>query len=133
MIKFELNSTGYYKILNSDQWYLPFVLGYREVKTFNAAHSDFFSTQTWSMRFWISTSPGGRSITELPNPNWAYIDPLKNPVKFGIYDIVIQPKPQNTDAVWLWPYPSGQPLFLNVLNRANTPNGFYMTTESYNV
>ena len=128
----ELNDTGYYQIAIGMQYWVPVSVGYRNALIATAAHSNFFKNQNWSMRFWFSKEPNGISISGRPRPQWAYVDPLKLPSRFGIYDFEQVP-PRFDDVLWLWPVVRDTVYYLNIQNRETKANGFFLKldTESF--
>ena len=128
----ELNSTGYYQIATGVQYWVPVSVSYRSAAIVTAAHTNFFKNQNWSMRFWFSREPNGITISGRPRPQWAYVDPLKLPVKFGIYDFESVP-PAMDDTVWLWPVVRDTVYYLNVQNRETRANGFFLKLDTISV
>ena len=128
----ELNSTGYYQIATGVQYWVPVSVSYRSAAIVTAAHTNFFKNQNWSMRFWFSREPNGITISGRPRPQWAYVDPLKLPVKFGIYDFENVPQAMD-DTVWLWPVVRDTVYYLNVQNRETRANGFFLKLDTISV
>ena len=120
------NSTGYYAIEQSGKLYLPFECLVGEKVIFTAAHSNFFKNQNWSIRFWVSEKPDGTAINQLPEPVKAYVNPLKLPINFGVFDLTFFLRPQMDNTVWLAPVAPNYKYYLNVQNLENRNNGFYM-------
>jgi len=125
----EQNTTGYYQIGIGIQYYLPVMVGYRSALIVTAAHSNFFKNQNWSMRFWFSRVPNDISISGVSQPQLAYVDPLKEPVRFGLYDFD-QEKPQLDRVQWVWPVVTDTRYYLNIQNRETKANGFYLTIDT---
>jgi hypothetical protein len=124
------NTTGYYSIDASMKYVLPFECVLGEKLVFTAAHSNFFKNQNWSMRFWISKIKDGVSITQEPQANLAYVNPLKLPVNFGVYDVTWYTQPTRDQEVWLAPVAPAITYYLNIQNLENRPNGFYLVWSS---
>lgn len=124
------NSTGYYTIEQSSKLYLAFECEVGEKLIFSAAHSNFFKNQNWSIRFWISVRPDGPAINQLPLSSKAYVNPLKLPVNFGVYDLTFFIQPKIQDVIWLAPVAPNQTYYLNVQNLENRNNGFYLIKMS---
>lgn len=122
-----LNNTGYYTLDQSGWVYLPFVCEQGEQVIFTTAHSNFFKNQNWSVRFWISFTPRGEAINQQPQPSKAFVNPLKLPVNFGVYDLTFFLRPPLQNAIWLSPASPGLTYYLNVQNLENRPNGFFFT------
>jgi hypothetical protein len=120
------NSTGYYTIEQSGKQYLPFECGVGEKILFTVAHSNFFKNQNWSIRFWISDRIDGEAINQLPQSTQAYVNPLKLPINFGVFDLTFFLRPNTEGTVWLAPVAPNQKYYLNVQNLENRNNGFYL-------
>lgn len=125
------NESGYYQIPIGIQYYLPVSVGYRSATIVTAAHSNFFKNQNWSMRFWFSKQPNGPSISARPLGQLAFVDPLKIPVKFGLYDFE-QPKPILEGVQWVWPVVRDTTYYLNIQNRETRANGFFFQLDTVN-
>jgi hypothetical protein len=120
------NSTGYYTLEQSGLLYLPFECPTGEQVIFTAAHSNFFKNQNWSVRFWISVKPDGEAINQEPQAIKAFVNPLKLPVHFGVFDLTFFTRPKNSQVAWLAPATPGVTYYLNVKIFENRPNGFYL-------
>lgn len=120
------NDTGYYTIDASTKMVLPFECTIGHKLVFTAAHSNFFKNQNWSIRFWISKEKDGVSLTQEPRANLAYVNPLKLPVHFGVYDVTWHTQPSLNDNLWLLPVAPAINYYLNIQNLENRPNGFYL-------
>lgn len=127
--KLELNSSGYYQIPTGVQFWLPVGVSYRSATIATVAHSNFFKNQNWSMRFWFSSSINGISVSARPRPQLGYVDPLKLPVKFGLYDID-QAAPTFDDVQWVWPVLTDTQYYLNIQNKETRPNGFFLQLDT---
>lgn len=125
-----ITETGYYQLARSSLVYLPFQVPLGEQVLFTCAHSNFFKNQNWSVRFWISEVIQGASITQLPDPNLAYVTPLKLPVVFGAYDVTFRSAPTTPVAKWKAPVAPMLTYYLNIQNMENKDNGFYLTSQT---
>jgi hypothetical protein len=120
----------YYQIEGSQTlWYkLPFEP--QTVMQISAAHTSFFKNQNWSLRFWISNQPLGVSVTREPHPQNTFVNPLKNPVRFGIYDIALGSAPVIPEMVWCHVASTELDYYVNIRNLENKQNSFYMSVDT---
>jgi hypothetical protein len=120
---------SYYQIEGSQTlWYkLPFEAD--TAMQISAAHTSFYKNQNWSMRFWISNRPLGVSVTREPYPQNTFVNPLKNPVRFGIYDIRLGSAPV-TEMIWCHPASPELDYYVNIRNLENKPNAFYFKVDT---
>lgn len=124
------NKTGYYQINQSAIVYMPFQVPLGDQVLFTCAHSNFSKNQSWSIRLWISDVIRGDSITQLPQANRSYVNPLKLPVLFGAYDLTFNTIPTNPSAMWIAPVAPNHTYYLNIQNMENKLNGFYLTSQT---
>jgi hypothetical protein len=125
----------YYQIDGSQTLWmkLPFEPG--TVTQISAAHTSFFQNQNWSIRMWISHTPLGVSVTSEPIIQQSFVNPLRTPVRFGIYDHVGYQgmPPQVPDMIWLQPASPELTYYVNVRNLENKPNAFFLKVDILHV
>lgn len=124
-----LDPNHYYQIEGSQILIHAFQIPVKGRVVFSAAHTNFFKNQNWSIRMWISEVPRGESFTYEPNPVLSYVAPLKNPVKFGLFDIELGKVDADTDVIWLKPGASSVTYYLNIQNMEVRPNAFYLKID----
>ena len=122
------NDTGYYQIVQSGFQVLPLTLHVGETLKFTVSHSYFTRNQSWSMRFWLSETPQGDSLSDALNPNWAWVAPLSKGQSFVLLDAALA-YPQDASLLWSVSATPG-PYSLNIHNMENKLNGFYLKVES---
>jgi len=123
-----LNNTGYYDIYRSSQLIHPFKLEYGTGIIFRVAHTNYGKNQSWTIRFWVSQTPGGISVSGWPVGQYRFVNPLQTGVSFGFYDSTFaNPNPPGVD--WMWPLGWQNQYYLNVQNLENRDNGFYLRME----
>lgn len=120
----------YYQIEGSQTlWHkLKFEPG--TVTQITASHTSFFKNQNWSLRFWISNIPLGISVTREPYPANATVQPLKIPMRFGIYDLAYGAAPIVPDMIWIQPGTPKLDYYVNIRNLENKQNSFYMSVDT---
>jgi hypothetical protein len=123
-----LNNSGYYQIERGSQQHWKFELAQGQQCVFTVAHSNFFKNQNWSVKFWISYQLGDISVSGVINSNQRSVQPLKLPVKFSVFDNQSVP-PSHQDHVFSAPVAAGIPLWLNVQNLENAPNGYFLKVD----
>ena len=123
-----LNDTGYYTIAQSGFQVLPLTLQAGQTLRFTVSHSYFTRNQSWSMRFWLSVTPQGDSLSDVLNPNWAWVSPLSKGQSFVLQDVTLPTTPDDS-VVWSVSAPTGA-YTLNIQNMENKLNGFYLKIES---
>jgi hypothetical protein len=121
---------GYYQIEGSQTlWYkLKFEPG--TVIQISAAHTSFFQNQNYSLRFWISNVPLGVSVTSEPYPAQSSVQPLKTPVRFGLYDLAYGAAPKVPEMIWIQPGTPELTYYVNIRNLENKQNSFYMSVDT---
>lgn len=124
-----LNDTGYYKITAGGSLVYPITLDTNTWIKVNVAHTNFNKNQTWSMRFWISPTPVGESISGIPRSNLRWISPLRNAQYFGVYDITSPTVPTDSSLAWLVGISPETTYWINARNMENRDNGFYLTLD----
>ena len=121
---------GYYTIEGSQTLWMKMKLERQTALVISAAHTTFFKNQTWSIRMWISTVPLGVSVTREPVVSRSYVNPLKNPVRFGLYDYTYHNTPQVPDAIWLQPASVELTYYVNIRNMENRSNAFFLKVDT---
>lgn len=121
---------SYYQILGGQTVWLKLPLTEYSATVLRAAHTSFYKNQNWSIRIWISHVPLGASITQEPYPSNAFVNPLKTPVSFGIFDLNYPVKPQVPDLIWLHPASPENTHYVNIRNLENKPNAFYLKIDT---
>ena len=125
-----LNDTGYYTIYRSSQLVLPFRLEYATGKIFRVAHTNFGKNQSFTVKFWVSETPGGISVSGWPVGQYRFVIPCQKGISFVYYDSSF-PVPDIRDAIFTWPLAWQNQYYLNVQNLENRDNGFYLRIEDY--
>jgi hypothetical protein len=121
---------GYYTIEGSQTLWLKIQLERQTALVISAAHTTFFKNQNWSIRMWISNVPNGVSVTREPVISRSFVNPLKNPVRFGLYDHVYPMVPEVPDAIWLQPGSVDVTYYVNIRNMENKSNAFFMKVDT---
>lgn len=126
----EVQPEHYYQIAGSQTlWHkLQFEPG--TVTQISTAHTNFMKNQNWSLRLWISNQPLGVSVTREPFPQRTFVNPLKVPVRFGIYDLAYGAAPDVSDMIWLHPATPELTYYVNIRNLENKPNAFYLKVDT---
>ena len=125
----DLNNTNYYKITAGGALVYPILLEPNTWLKASAAHTNFNRNQTWSMRFWISMTPVGESISAIPYSSNRWISPLKNAQHFAIYDILAPIGPSDPTLTWLVGVPPHTTYWINARNMENRDNGFFLKLD----
>lgn len=120
----------YYQIEGSQTLWHPLPLEPGTVTQISAAHTSFFKNQNWSLRLWISNQPLGVSVTREPTPSRAHVQPLKTPVRFGLYDLAYGAAPVVPDMIWIHPATPELTYYVNIRNLENRPNSFYLSVDT---
>jgi len=121
---------GYYQIAGSQTLWLKLKFEPGTVTQISAAHTSFFKNQNYSLRLWISNQPLGVSISREPYPAQSHVQPLKTPVRFGIYDLVYGAAPHVPDMIWIHPATPELDYYVNIRNLENRPNSFYLSVDT---
>ena len=124
-----LNNTGYYQITAGGALVYPISLDAGTWLKVSAAHTNFNRNQTWTMRFWISATPVGESISGNPYYSNRWVSPLKNAQHFAIYDITAPVAPIDPTLNWLIGLPPLATYWLNARNMENRTNGFFLKLD----
>ena len=124
-----LNDTGYYTIYRSDTNVYQFSVNPGTWLKGSIAHTSFKKNQMWSIRFWISQSQIGPSISGLPDASSRYLSPLKIGQYFAVYD-ANYPKPFSPDLSWIAPVGANVNYWMNIRNMENKDNSFYLKYET---
>ena len=127
--QFELNTTGYYKITAGGALVYPISLDAGTWLKASVAHTNFNKNQTWTMRFWISETPIGESISGSPYSTNRWVSPLRNAQYFAVYDITSPIVPIDPTLAWLVGLPPLARYWINVKNMENRENGFYLKLD----
>ena len=85
------------------------------------------------MRLWISNQPLGVSVTREPYPQRTFVNPLKTPVRFGIYDVSVGSAPVVPDMIWIQPASPELTYYVNIKNLENKPNAFFLKVDTLRV
>lgn len=124
----EINPTGYYNIDQSSQLYWPFEIARGSAWQFSVSHTSFYNNQTFSVRFWVSKTPGGISVSGWPTGTWRFVSATKAATRFVIYDS-LQAGWQFPDVLFSWGVVRDQTYYLNVQNVENKHNSFYLDRQ----
>jgi hypothetical protein len=126
----QVQPEGYYRIAGSQTLWMKLKFEPHTVTQISAAHTSFFQNQNWSIRMWISNTPLGVSVTREPNTQRAFVNPLKTPVRFGIYDISYGAQPHVPDMIWIQPASPELTYYVNIRNLENKPNAFFLQVDT---
>ena len=121
---------GYYTIDGSQTLWMKLTLERQTALVISAAHTTFYKNQTWSIRMWISNVPLGVSVTREPVVSRSFVNPLKNPIRFGLYDHTYHNTPQVPDVIWLQPGSVDVIYYVNIRNMENKSNAFFLKVDT---
>ena len=121
---------GYYTIEGSQTLWLKLNFEPQSAILISAAHTSFFKNQTWSIRMWISNKPLGVTVSREPVNSRSYVNPLKNPIRFGLYDYNTPLVPQVPEAIWLQPASPDLTYYVNIRNLENRANAFFLKVDT---
>lgn len=124
----ELNKTGYYQIDQSGLITWPFEITRGTGYKFTVSHTSWATNQTGVVKFWVSKSPGGISVSGWPVGTWRNVTATRMGQSFVIYDS-LQSGWSFADVVFAWPVVRDFTYYLNVQNKENKMNGFSLSIE----
>ena len=124
----EISDTGYYKINQSSHLYWPFEITRGSAWQFSVSHTSFYNNQSFSVRFWVSKTPGGASVSGWPLGAWRFVSATKAASRFVIYDS-LQTGWRFEDLLYSWPVVRDQEYYLNIQNVENKNNSFYLDRQ----
>lgn len=121
---------GYYQIEGSQTLWLKLPFEPGTVTQISTAHTGFFKNQNWSLRLWISNTPLGVSVTREPFPQRSFVNPLKQAIRFGLYDIAYGAAPETPGMIWCHPGTPELDYYVNIRNLENKPNSFFLKVDT---
>lgn len=124
----QLNTSGYYQIAQSAQMCWPFEITRGTAYKFTHAHTQWAQNQSFSIRFWVSKTPGGISVHGWPQGSWRTVTAQRSAQSFVIYD-GLQSNWQFTDVTFAWSVVRDNTYYLNVQNLENKSNAYYLMPE----